>query len=106
MEINIFNTAAEVSSFVAKEVLKQVEHKSDSNIALATGRTMDAAYHMLVQFATRAGTSFSNVKAFAVDEYVGLNSHSLNSYEAYLKLHLFDQLDFKKENIFIPQSKP
>lgn len=102
MEIKVFNTASEVSEFVARQVLQVVKAKPNANIGVATGRTMDAIYHYLVQFAVNESVSFSRANAFAVDEYIGLAKDSKNSYEAYLKLHLFNQLNFSPENLHIP----
>lgn len=102
MEIKVFNTASEASEFVASEILEQVKVSQNCQLGLATGRTMDAIYHKLVQMAVTQKTDFSKVKTFAVDEYIGLSSGDCNSYEEYLKLHLLDQLNFRKSNIFIP----
>lgn len=102
MEIKVFNTASEVSEFVAKQILDLVIRKGNSNLGVATGRTMDAIYHKLIQLAVQHKTDFSKVKAFAVDEYVGLSDGSKNSYEEYLNHHLFNQLNFDKGNLFIP----
>ncbi|MDP7319299.1 MAG: glucosamine-6-phosphate deaminase [Bacteriovoracaceae bacterium] len=104
MEKRIFNTASEVSEHVAELILSLVKGKPDATLGLATGRTMDAIYHHLVKKAVQDKVDFSRVKAFAVDEYVGLAVDSPNSFSAYLDLHLFNQLNFKRSNIFIPQT--
>jgi len=104
MEIKVFNTASEVSEFVAQEVLNEVLAKPITTIGVATGRTMDAIYHNLIMLAVKNKVSFEQVKAFAVDEYIGLAKDSTNSYSFYLNLHLFDQLDFHKDNLFIPDT--
>ena len=102
MEIKIFNTAAEAAQFSADLIAEQIKNKPDSNLGVATGRTMDAIYHNLVQIAKKENLDFSQVKAFAVDEYIGLAEDSPNSFEAYLRLHLFDQLNFSDNNKFVP----
>jgi len=104
MEIKVFNTAAEVSNFVAEEIIKQVADNANTNLGVATGRTMDAIYHKFVQLAVAKKMDFSKMKAFAVDEYIGLAKGSRNSYERYLHLHLFDQLNFTPENLFVPET--
>ena len=48
MEIKVFDSAVEVSHFMALEVINQLERKKDLVLGLATGRTMDAIYHHLV----------------------------------------------------------
>lgn len=103
MEIKVFNTAVEASEFVAKMMVEQIENRKNSVLGVATGRTMDAIYHRFVNFSKEKNLDVSDVKAFAVDEYVGLGLNSPNSYRAYLELHLFNQLNFKKENLFVPE---
>lgn len=102
METKIFDTAAEAALFTARMIADQVKSKPNSNLGVATGRTMDAIYHNLVKIAKTEKLDFSEVKAFAVDEYIGLNPDSPNSYKAYLELHLFNQLNFQAKNQFIP----
>ncbi len=99
MEIKVFDSAVEVSKFVAEQVLISLKAKPDLVMGLATGRTMDAIYHQLVQKAVKGDISFESVRAFAVDEYLGLPEDSENSYKFYLNLHLYDQLNFKKDNL-------
>jgi len=102
MDIKVLNTAQEVSNFVANEIVKLIKSKPDAVLGVATGRTMDAIYHRVVQLAVAANIDFSRVRAFAVDEYIGLEDGSPYSYREYLNLHLFDQLNFNKKNIYIP----
>ncbi|MBD65245.1 MAG: glucosamine-6-phosphate deaminase [Halobacteriovoraceae bacterium] len=102
MEIKIFDTAAKACEFTALEVLKTVQSVKNPSLGVATGRTMNAVYHFLVTHANKENISFADVKAFAVDEYVGLASDSPNSYREYLNLHLFNQLNFDPKNIFLP----
>jgi glucosamine-6-phosphate deaminase len=104
MEIKVFNTASEVSDYVARQILELIQEKPDSSLGVATGRTMDAIYHKLIKMAVNEKASFKQVRAFAVDEYIGLVEGSMNSYKEYLNLHLFDQLDFKKDNLYIPET--
>ncbi len=104
MEIKVFNTAVEVSEFVAKKLIERVKSKSNLNIGFATGRTMDAIYLNLINNVKTESLSFKDCKAFAVDEYIGLQKDSSNSFEHYLNLHVFDNLDFEKSNIFIPET--
>ncbi len=102
MEIKIFNSAAEASNFAALELLRQIEGKLDSNLGVATGRTMDAIYHKFISHAREKTLDMNKVSAFAVDEYIGLADESANSYKAYLDLHLFNQLNFDSGKVYIP----
>ena len=104
MEIKVFDSAVEASQYVAGQILDLVTASLSVNLGLATGRTMDSIYHHLVKKAVLVKTDFSKVKAFVVDEYIGLGPDSEYSFESYLNLHLFNQLNFRKENIFIPRT--
>ncbi len=102
MEIKILNTASEVSDFVAERILEYRIRNEHFTWGVPTGRTMDAIYYKLAQKAHKSSILFNNVKAFAVDEYIGLAESSGNSYKAYLKHHLYDPLSFRDGNTFIP----
>ncbi len=102
MEIKVFNSAAEASMFVADQILELVKQRPSANLGVATGRTMDAIYHKLVQRSQQENLKYNDVKCFAVDEYIGLAVDDPNSYESYLNLHLWNQLDFNKKNLFVP----
>ena len=103
MEIKIFKTAAEATHFVAQEMHKTILEKAEASLGVATGRTMDAVYHSFVQLNKEHPLDFSKVKAFAVDEYIGLEKGSQNSYAYYLNLHLFERLKFLKKNTYVPE---
>lgn len=102
MEVKVFKNAVEASEFVANELALQVKNKLDSTLGVATGRTMDAIYDRFVNQAKREQLDLSKTRAFAVDEYLGLKKGSPNSYEAYLNLHLFDHLNFNRDNLHVP----
>lgn len=105
MEIKVFNTAAEVAEFVSSQINNKVSTKKDAVLGLATGRTMDAIYHRLVKEALQKNIDYSQVRGFAVDEYIGLVKDSAHSYEKYLNLHLYEHLNFNKENTHIPATR-
>lgn len=102
MNIKVLSNASECAELVASEIINLVQSQPDSNIGLATGRTMDAIYFHLVQQAVAQKVDFSKVKVFVLDEYVGLKESSDNSYLSYLGRHLFCHLNFSTENIHIP----
>ena len=102
MEIKVLNTASEVSDYVANEILNYRLANDSFNWGVPTGRTMDAIYYKLAQKAHQEAVNFAKVKAFAVDEYIGLAEGSLNSYKAYLEHHLYGPLSFQAKNTYIP----
>lgn len=104
MEIKVFKSAVDVSRFVVGNFIDVVKSEPRCGLGLATGRTMDAIYHHLVQKSLEEKIDYSTASAFAVDEYIGLREGSENSFEFYLNLHLFNKLNFTKENIYIPKT--
>lgn len=102
MKIKIENTAPEAAITLAQMISNQVRLKANSTIGLATGRTMNAVYYNLIEKTKQNPLDFENVSAFAIDEYIGLEKGDPNSYASYLDLHVFNHLNFKKENIHIP----
>jgi glucosamine-6-phosphate deaminase len=102
MNIKVFSSASEAAESVADEIIDLVTQNPECRLGLATGRTMDAIYFHLVQKSLLQQIDYSKVIAFGVDEYLGLKPDSENSYAAYLDLHLFNSLNFRKDNIYLP----
>lgn len=50
----------------------------------------------------KTGLSFAGVKAFNLDEYVGISGEHPQSYAHYMKQHLFDHIDINQDYCFIP----
>ncbi len=71
-------------------------------LGLPTGSTPIQTYKKLVQFYKDGSLSFANVVTFNMDEYVGIAEDHPESYHSFMKKHLFDHIDIKKENINIP----
>jgi glucosamine-6-phosphate deaminase len=101
MNKHLFSNATEASKHLAKILATQIQEKPDSVIGFATGRTMNAVYYHLV---ADHGDNLdcSQVKAFVIDEYIGLKVDSKNSYRYYMHHHLYDHLNFTKENLYFP----
>ncbi len=102
MKIKIFDSASEASKFAAKKISSLIEKSPKATLGLATGRTMDAVYNHLSNRYKTTPFDCSNTKAFALDEYIGLEPHDENSYRYYLDFHIFNPLGFKQENTFLP----
>lgn len=102
MQLKIKSTASEASEFLALALAEAIRKKPDICICFATGRTMDAVYHNLILEHKREPFDCSRVRAFIVDEYVGLPSGSEHSYRFYMDLHLFERLNFNPKLITTP----
>lgn len=102
MEILIKNNASDAAALLANIIANQIRSLPNCTIGFATGRTMDAVYHNLLELHKSHPLDCSKVNAFAIDEYVGLIKDDVNSFASYLDLHLFQRLNFSKSNIHIP----
>ncbi len=102
MKIKVFDSASEASKFTAKKISDLIKNSPESRLGLATGRTMDAVYNHLSNQHKIAPFDCSKVRAFALDEYVGLEPRDENSYRYYLDFHIFQSLGFDNNNTFLP----
>jgi glucosamine-6-phosphate deaminase len=101
MDLKIHKTAQESAIYVANQIAEQIRSKPDSTIGFPTGRTMNAVYfHLVTEY--KDSLDCSQVKAFIIDEYVGLKDQHQHSFAYYMKNNLYDHLNFKKENLFFP----
>ncbi|MCG3088212.1 glucosamine-6-phosphate deaminase [Sporosarcina cyprini] len=76
-------------------VKQELEHNRLHVLGLATGSTMIPVYKKW----TESELDFSDVKTFNLDEYVGLEASSPNSYAYFMNDHLFNKKKFKETNI-------
>ncbi|GKV56750.1 glucosamine-6-phosphate deaminase [Sporosarcina sp. NCCP-2222] len=76
-------------------VKQELEHNRLHVLGLATGSTMIPVYKRW----TESDLDFSDVKTFNLDEYVGLEASSPNSYAYFMKDNLFNKKQFKETNI-------
>lgn len=102
MKIKVFDSASEASKFTAKKISDLIKSSPDSRLGLATGRTMDAVYNHLSNQHKMDPFDCTKVRAFALDEYIGLEPGDENSYRYYLDFHIFQPLGFDRKNTFLP----
>lgn len=90
----------------AFEIMKAtVESKKDATLGLATGSTPIGLYREMIADHKACGTSYAEVSTFNLDEYVGLDYSSDQSYVYFMREHLFDHIDIKLENTNIENGK-
>lgn len=104
MKIEVFDTAAEASMHLAQIIAQKISKNSGLNLGVATGRTMDAVYYHLGQLVDQNKINCMHVKCFALDEYIGLGENHENSFEHYLRFHLFSPLKIQDSNAYIPKA--
>lgn len=92
----------EMSKKAAEYIIEKVTKQPHIHLGLATGGTPIGTYAQLIDDHQQNGTTYQDVITFNLDEYIGLSENDPNSYRYYMNDHLFDHLDIKKNNTFIP----
>ena len=101
-----FESSYEASIVVAREIADLIKHKQQQNLncvlGLATGSSPTKVYEELVRLHTEEGLSFTNVISFNLDEYYPMEKSNVQSYDYFMREHLFDHIDILAKNINIP----
>lgn len=71
-------------------------------LGLATGGTPIDMYRRLALMHEQDGLDFSGVTSFNLDEYIGLSADHPQSYRMFMQQKLFDNINIKSENTFVP----
>lgn len=95
----------EMSEEALKVVLEVVKGNEGSVLGLATGSTPLGLYAKMAQDHKENGTSYAECRAVNLDEYVGLDASSYQSYVYFMRENLFKHIDIKLENTHIPNGK-
>lgn len=102
MEVIIKNTYEDISKLAAEFIANIVRKKPRCVLGLATGSTPIGTYKDLIRMHKNEGLDFSQVISFNLDEYVGITSDDPNSYRYFMNDNLFNHINIRKENTFIP----
>ena len=102
----IYNTADEACQTVADAITELINERNAANqpsvLGLATGSTPVRLYRELIRRHKEDGLSFANVITFNLDEYHGLGGEHPESYRKFMQDQLFDHVDLKPENTYVP----
>ena len=88
-----------------KVVLEVVKNNSNAVMGLATGSTPLGLYAKMIEDHKNNGTSYANCRTVNLDEYVGLDINSDQSYVYFMTENLFKNIDIKPENTNIENGK-
>ena len=95
----------EMSEEALKIVLDVVKNKPNAVLGLATGSTPLGLYAKMAEDHKNNGTSYAQCRAVNLDEYVGLDVNSDQSYVYFMRENLFKNIDIKLENTHIENGK-
>lgn len=107
--VKIFDSLKNGSKFIAGEIATLIRSKQANNekcvLGLATGSSPKTLYAELVRLHQEENLSFSNVITFNLDEYYPIDNDALQSYNRFMKVHLFDKVDIDQNNCHIPNGE-
>lgn len=87
---------------IAKIFIDTIKEKPNCILGLATGSSPLGVYSLLIEAYKNNEISFKDVKTFNLDEYVGLDETSDQSYRYFMNHNLFDHIDINKGNTHVP----
>jgi glucosamine-6-phosphate deaminase len=90
------------ASLVARLIARELWANPSLVLGLATGRTMEAVYRILVRMHREERLDFSLCRTFNLDEYVGLSPDDPRSYRYYMNQRLFSQVNLDQRNTHLP----
>ncbi|MBL7725698.1 MAG: glucosamine-6-phosphate deaminase [Chitinophagaceae bacterium] len=107
--VTVFPDQKDGSVFVARQIADFIKEKQKRKekcvLGLATGSTPKTLYAELVRLHREEKLSFKNVVTFNLDEYYPIAKNALQSYNRFMKTHLFDHVDINPKNIHIPDGE-
>src|SRR5690554_4532325 len=105
-EIVIVSGREEAGELVADAILNLVAQKPDAVLGVATGSTPLPVYDALAARVATDGISLSGVRAFALDEYVGLPEEHPESYHSVVAREVVGPLGLNPALVRIPSGRP
>jgi glucosamine-6-phosphate deaminase len=107
--VKIYGSLKEGSVAIANQVAALIIEKQKLEqhcvLGLATGNSPKALYAELVRLHKNEGLSFKNVITFNLDEYYPIDKEAFQSYNRFMKAHLFEHVDIDVKNIHIPDGE-
>ena len=102
MRIAIVRNGKELAERAFVEIRKVLAEKPDAVIGFATGATPLPLYEKMADDHKKNGTSYKRVRAFNLDEYVGVDKNDKASFARFMRDNLFSKIDIDPANTDIP----
>ncbi len=104
--VTVYPSSTLASNAVAQEIAELIRSKAARGekavLGLATGSTPTGVYDELIRLHKEEGLSFQNVVTFNLDEYFPMQPDELQSYDRFMREHLFDFIDIDPKHVHIP----
>ena len=105
MEVVVRSDADAAAALVARIIANELRANPHLVLGLATGRTMESVYRVLVRMHRKEGLDFSLCSTFNLDEYVGLAPGDPHSYRHSMNEHLFRHVNVDLRNTHLPDGQ-
>lgn len=105
MKVIIVKNYDEMSKEAFKVMHETITQNPSAVLGLATGSTPIGLYKEMIKDHQENGTSYKDVKTANLDEYVGLDYSSDQSYVYFMRHNLFDHIDIDLNNTNIENGK-
>lgn len=104
MEIGIFATGSEVADVAAAHLFATLKKAKNKVVGVATGSTPLPLYERMRKAHSEGEFSLTDFKAFALDEYIGIDADHPERYRNVLRAELVgdDKTGLKDEALFTP----
>ena len=99
MKILVFEKEEHLDAYVGEYICHFIRNHFQPVIGFATGSTPLGVYRYFIDNYQAQKVSFRQVKAFNLDEYVGLTPSHSRSFASAMKNELFSHIDILPENI-------
>ncbi|MCL2367075.1 MAG: glucosamine-6-phosphate deaminase [Oscillospiraceae bacterium] len=95
----ILDTYEDVCRAAADVYTEQLKEKPNSVLGLATGSTPIGLYDELVRRYDAGALDFSKARSFNLDEYYPIKKDHPQSYNYFMRKHLFDKINISKYSL-------
>lgn len=92
----VLDTYEDVCRAAADIYVQQLKKKPDSILGLATGSTPIGLYNELTKRYSAGEIDFSKAQSFNLDEYYPIEKSHPQSYDYFMREHLFDKINISK----------
>ncbi len=105
MKVIIVKNYEEMSQRAGEVMLGVVKSNPQAVLGLATGSTPIGLYQEMIRDHKENGTSYKSIQTVNLDEYVGLDETSDQSYVYFMRHNLFNYVDVDLANTHIENGK-
>jgi glucosamine-6-phosphate deaminase len=101
VRVRVFSSPVAASRALAANIARALDENPQLVLGLPTGRTPIPLYRELVALCRAGRVDFSRAITFNLDEFLGIAADDPRSYHAFMRRHLFDQINMPKRRVHL-----